>query len=125
MGKATGWVLKTILAVVIGFNTLQGIISPVIDSLKSTAFSRVAEMIPGIGNIAGSVTDVLLGSAVLIKNGIGAVALIVILLLCGGRRWNQAFVPGGFYGGHSFYHHDCSRDCVCPGQHIMGNHIIW
>lgn len=82
VGKATGWVLKTILAVVIGFNTLQGIISPVIDSLKSTAFSRVAEMIPGIGNIAGSVTDVLLGSAVLIKNGIGAAALIVILLLC-------------------------------------------
>ena len=39
-------------------------------------------MIPGIGNIAGSVTDVLLGSAVLIKNGIGAAALIVILLLC-------------------------------------------
>ena len=81
-GKAAGWVLKTILAVVIGFNTLQGIISPVIDSLKSTAFSRVAEMIPGIGNVAGSVTDVLLGSAVLIKNGIGAAALIVILLLC-------------------------------------------
>lgn len=81
-GKAAGWVLKTILAVVIGFNTLQGIISPVIDSLKSTAFSRVAEMIPGIGNVAGSVTDVLLGSAVLIKNGIGAAALLVILLLC-------------------------------------------
>lgn len=81
-GKAAGWVLKTILAVVIGFNALQGIISPVIDSLKSTAFSRVAEMIPGIGNVAGSVTDVLLGSAVLIKNGIGAAALIVILLLC-------------------------------------------
>ena len=81
-GKAAGWVLKTILAVVIGFNTLQGIISPVIDSLKSTAFSRVAEMIPGIGNVAGSVTDVLLGSAVLIKNGSGAAALIVILLLC-------------------------------------------
>ena len=80
--KAAGWVLKSILAVVIGFNTIQGIISPVIDSLKNTAFSRVAQMIPGIGNIAGSVTDVLLGSAILIKNGIGAAALIVMILLC-------------------------------------------
>ena len=80
--KAAGWVLKSILAVVIGYNAIQGIISPVIDSLKSTAFSRVAQMIPGIGNVAGSVTDVLLGSAVLIKNGIGAAALIVIVLLC-------------------------------------------
>ena len=80
--KAVGWVLKSVLAVVIGYNAIQGIISPVIDSLKSTAFSRVAQMIPGIGNVAGSVTDVLLGSAVLIKNGIGAAALIVIVLLC-------------------------------------------
>ena len=80
--KAAGWVLKSVLAVVIGYNAIQGIISPVIDSLKSTAFSRVAQMIPGIGNVAGSVTDVLLGSAVLIKNGIGAAALIVIVLLC-------------------------------------------
>ena len=80
--KAAGWVLKSILAVVIGFNTIQGILSPVIDSLKNTAFSRVAQMIPGIGNIAGSVTDVLLGSAILIKNGVGAAALIVMILLC-------------------------------------------
>lgn len=80
--KAVSWILKSILAVVIGFNTIQGILTPVIDSLKSTAFSRAAQLIPGIGNIAGSVTDVLLGSAVLIKNGIGAAALVVIVLLC-------------------------------------------
>jgi len=80
--KAAGWILKSMLAVVIGFNTIQGIISPAIDSLKATTLSRAAEMIPGIGNIAGSVTDVILGSAVLIKNGIGVVALIVIVLIC-------------------------------------------
>ena len=39
-------------------------------------------MIPGIGSIAGSVTDVVLGSSVLIKNGIGAAALVVIVLIC-------------------------------------------
>lgn len=80
--KAAGWALKTILAVVIGFNTIQGILSPVIDALKSTAFSRAVRAVPGIGSVAGSVTDVLLGSAVLIKNGVGAAALIVIALLC-------------------------------------------
>ena len=80
--KAAGWALKTILAVVIGFNTIQGILSPVIDALKSTAFSRAVRAVPGIGSVAGSVTDVLLGSAVLIKNGIGAAALVVIALLC-------------------------------------------
>ena len=70
------------LAVVIGFNTIQGILNPAVDSLKTTLFSRAAEMIPGIGNIAGSVTDVVLGSSVLIKNGIGVAALVVIVLIC-------------------------------------------
>lgn len=80
--RVTGWVMKSMLALVVGFNMIQGILNPAIDALKSTVFSRAAEMLPGIGNIAGSVTDVLLGSAVLIKNGIGAVALIVIILIC-------------------------------------------
>ena len=84
--KAAGWALKSILAVVIGFNTIQGILSPVIDALKSTAFSRAVRAVPGIGSVAGSVTDVLLGSAVLIKNGIGAAALVVMAIINGACR---------------------------------------
>lgn len=80
--KITVWLLKSMLAVVIGFNTIQGILNPAVDSLKTTLFSRAAEMIPGIGNIAGSVTDVVLGSSVLIKNGIGVAALVVLVLIC-------------------------------------------
>ena len=80
--KAVGWILKSLLAVVVGFNAVQGIIHPAIDSLKGGIFSRAAELIPGIGNAAGAVTDTILGSAVLIKNGIGAAGLIVIVLLC-------------------------------------------
>lgn len=80
--KITAWLLKSMLAVVIGFNTIQGILNPAVDSLKTTLFSRAAQMIPGIGNIAGSVTDVVLGSSVLIKNGIGVAALVVLVLIC-------------------------------------------
>ena len=80
--KVTVWLLKSMLAVVIGFNTIQGILNPAVDSLKTTLFSRAVEVIPGIGNIAGSVTDVVLGSSVLIKNGIGVAALVVLVLIC-------------------------------------------
>ncbi len=80
--KITVWLLKSMLAVVIGFNTIQGILNPAVDSLKTTLFSRAVEVIPGIGNIAGSVTDVVLGSSVLIKNGIGVAALVVLVLIC-------------------------------------------
>ncbi len=82
IGKAAGWILKSVLAVVAGFHMIRGMLSPAVDALKNTALSRAAEMIPGIGNIAGSVTDILLGSAVLIKNGIGAAALLVIFFIC-------------------------------------------
>ena len=80
--KGIGWVLKTVLAVVAGFHMIQGMISPAVDSFKSTAFSRAAEAIPGVGNLAGSVTDVLLGSGILIKNGIGVAGLLVLLSIC-------------------------------------------
>lgn len=80
--KVIGWIMKSMLALVIGFNTVQGILNPAIDALKSTTFSRTVEMIPGIGNIAGGVTDVVLGSAVLIKNGVGVAALAVIIFIC-------------------------------------------
>lgn len=80
--KITVWLLKSMLAVVIGFNTIQGILNPAVDSLKTTLFSRAATLIPGIGNIASSVTDVVLGSSVLIKNGIGVAALVVLVLIC-------------------------------------------
>ena len=81
-GKAVGWALKILLTAVMGFNTIQGMITPAIDSLKNTAFTRAARMLPGVGNAAGGVADVLLGSAVLLKNGVGASAVLVLALLC-------------------------------------------
>jgi len=80
--KVIGWVMKSMLALVVGFNTVQGILNLAIDALKSTAFRRTVEILPGLGNLAGGVTDVVLGSALLIKNGIGAAALAVIVLIC-------------------------------------------
>lgn len=82
MAKLVGWILKSLLAVVVGFNVVQGMVAPAVDSLRTGLLGRAAEMIPGVGNIAGAVTDTILGSAVLIKNGIGAAGLIVLVLIC-------------------------------------------
>lgn len=77
-----GWSLKAVLALVMGFHMIQGIVSPAADTFRATAISRGLDMVPGIGDISSSVTDMVYGSAVLIKNGIGAAALIVLILLC-------------------------------------------
>ena len=41
---------------------------------------RTAGAIPGVGNLFSGVTEVVLGSAVLIKNGLGAAAIVILLL---------------------------------------------
>lgn len=76
------WTLKTLLAAVVGFNVMQGMISPAIDTVKRSALTRTAEAIPGMGDAIGGVTEVVLGTAVLVKNGIGVVGMIVCLALC-------------------------------------------
>lgn len=76
------WTLKTVLACVIGLNIVQGLISPAIDSIKRSIITRGAEAIPGIGDAIGGVTEVVLGTAVLVKNGIGVTGSIICFALC-------------------------------------------
>lgn len=76
------WTLKTLLACVIGLNVIQGLLSPAIDSLKRSALTRGAEAIPGVGDAIGGVAQVVLGTAVLIKNGIGMAGAIICIIIC-------------------------------------------
>lgn len=76
------WTLKTLLACVIGLNAIQGLISPAIDSVKRSAITRGAEAIPVIGDAIGGVAEVVVGTAVLLKNGIGIVGAIICIGIC-------------------------------------------
>lgn len=76
------WTLKTLLAGVTGVNIIQGLLSPAIDSLKRSVVGRSAEAIPVVGDAIGGVTEVMLGTAVLIKNGIGVAAALVCIGIC-------------------------------------------
>ncbi|MEF9997569.1 MAG: stage III sporulation protein AE [Lachnospiraceae bacterium] len=76
------WTLKTLLACVVGLNVIQGLISPVIDSIKRSAITRGAEAIPGVGDAIGGVTEVVLGTTVLVKNGIGVTGAIICVGIC-------------------------------------------
>lgn len=76
------WTLKTLLAGVTGVNIIQGLLSPAIDSLKRSVVGRSAEAIPVVGDAIGGVTEVMLGTAVLIKNGIGVAGALVCIGIC-------------------------------------------
>ena len=75
------WSLKTITAVVIGMELIQNMISPALDSLKRDALGKTAAAIPGIGNVIDGATEVALGTAVLIRNCLGATGILVLVIL--------------------------------------------
>ncbi len=80
--KAAGYLLKLSFAVVTGIGLLQTMILPVIASMKMSAVQKTISLIPGIGNISDSVAEMVLGSAVLIRNSAGALAILLLVALC-------------------------------------------
>lgn len=80
--KAIGWMLKASLGVVTGISIFQAVITPVIDSVKASTLQKAISAIPGIGNAADGVVELVVGSAVVIKNSIGIVLLILLLIMC-------------------------------------------
>jgi len=80
--KGIRMILKFSIGAVMGISMLQSLITPVIDSAKATVLQKAASAIPGVGNVADGVIDVVLGSAVVIKNSLGVVILILLLAVC-------------------------------------------
>lgn len=76
------WTMKTLLAVVIGVQTIQGLLLPAIDSLKNSVWSKAAGAVPVIGNTFSSVTETVMGTAILLKNAVGVSGLLIILFIC-------------------------------------------
>lgn len=75
------WTLHTCVAVLVGMQIIQNMISPAVDSLKRDVIGKTAAAIPAVGNAIDGVTEVALGTAVLIRNCIGVVGILVLLLL--------------------------------------------
>lgn len=73
---------KLIMGVMTGLGLVQAVIVPALDGLKLSTFKKAVSAIPGIGNAAEGVAELVLGASVLIKNGLGILFLVVLLLLC-------------------------------------------
>lgn len=76
------WALKLLTAAVIGLQAVQRLVLPAVDALKQTILQKAGSSIPGIGNLFNSVTEMFLGSAVLIKNAVGVAGLLILALIC-------------------------------------------
>ena len=80
--KGIGTALKASVGVVTGISVFQSMITPAINSVKSTVLQKVISAIPGIGNAAEGAMELVLGAAVIIKNSIGIICLLILLIIC-------------------------------------------
>ncbi len=81
-GTIVKWAEKSLFALVLGVNVVQGMVSPASDAIKRQMAGRAAEAIPGIGTTIHSVTDIMIGSGMVIKSVVGGAALVVLVIIC-------------------------------------------
>lgn len=74
--------IKITFAIIMGLSMMQSMISPIIDALETSALKKAVSAIPGIGNLTEGVFEMVVGSAVLIKNSIGIYITLVMLFIC-------------------------------------------
>lgn len=79
--QVVSWSLKTLVGLVLGFQMIQSMVLPYVDSLKTGALQKLVGAIPGIGQGVSSVAQMVLGSGVLIKNTIGAAGILILIIL--------------------------------------------
>ncbi len=82
LSKIIGFGIKLTLGIITGFSLLQTMISPVIDSLQMSALKKAMSAIPGIGGLTEGMFEMVVGSAVLVKNSIGLYITLVLAVLC-------------------------------------------
>ena len=80
--KGIDTALKGAVGLVTGISIFQSMITPAIQSVKTTVLQKVISAIPGIGNAAEGAMELVLGTAVIIKNSIGILCLLVLLTIC-------------------------------------------
>lgn len=84
LNTAVSWGVKSLLAAVVGLQIIRNLVAPVMDSVKRGLLSKAAGALPGVGNAVNMVTELVVTSAVLVRNCLGVVILVVFVLIGAG-----------------------------------------
>ncbi len=74
--------LKGSVTVILGINIIQGMIAPAMDRLAGNTIAKTIQMVPGLGNAVNGMGQIFISSGLVIKNSVGAAALIILTILC-------------------------------------------
>ena len=76
------WGQKGIVGLVLGMNTIQGLLLPAVEEVKKNAVLKAGGAIPVVGDAFTSVAETVLSVASLMKNAVGVAGIIAMILLC-------------------------------------------
>lgn len=79
MEKGIVLALKISMGAVTGLSLVQALVIPAASRLRISAMRKALSAIPGIGGVVEGMTELMLGSAVLIKNSMGVLLLVLLL----------------------------------------------
>ena len=65
-----------------GLSFLQAILTPSLDKLSGSVVTKMIAAIPGIGRGAEGTIELVMSAAMVIKNGMGILLSLLLLLLC-------------------------------------------
>lgn len=80
--KGIKLLLKILLGILTGAGMMQSMIVPILDRVKGESIYKAVETIPGIGEVTEGALRVWLGSAVVIKNSVGIVGCVLLIIIC-------------------------------------------
>lgn len=80
--KGIAGAAKLFLTTVAGMAVMQSMVTPVLDRLKLDTAGKLLSSVPGVGGLAEGTAGLLLGSAVLVRNGLGTMAILLLAAIC-------------------------------------------
>ena len=75
------WALKLLTSIVLGINIIKNAIAPAGDTFARQTLRKSLAFVPGIGSTLTAVSDMFLAAGDVIRGGIGATALVVLIAI--------------------------------------------
>lgn len=124
------WGLKTMAGLLLGFQLIQGMILPCVDAVGKGGMFRLIEAVPGIGTGARTVTQAVLGAGVLIKNSLGAAAVVILAAIGALPLIQLGFLALLYHGAAALLEPICDKRVVACIHGISTAHqlliqLVW
>lgn len=77
------WLLGVTLTIFVGVISIEGTLSSSVDGITAkTTKAAVSNFIPVVGKILGDAVDTVLGCAIILKNAVGIIGVVVVIGIC-------------------------------------------